>query len=169
VTGGNHDRWGGPFWRDELGAEFHPHGSEIDLAGFRALVRHGDGITETAWGSRVLHAVVGHSMTARMFRWLHPDVGIGLVDRLAPHLAGRARDAASVDRAASRQREHAESVLTARPDLDLVVLGHTHRSQLVEVAPQRWYLNPGAWAEGQRYARVTQEGPALEQFATSTP
>jgi UDP-2,3-diacylglucosamine hydrolase len=169
LTGGNHDRWGGPFWRDELGVEFHPHGAEVDLAGFRALVRHGDGITESRWTSRVLHAVVGHSVTARVFRWIHPDIGMRLVDRMSPHMAGKARDTASVDRAAERQRNHAESLLTTRQDLDLVVLGHTHRSQLVEVAPKRWFLNPGGWVEGQCYALVTAEGPTLERFATSTP
>ncbi|MEE8572855.1 MAG: UDP-2,3-diacylglucosamine diphosphatase [Gemmatimonadota bacterium] len=167
VIGGNHDRWGGPFWREELGADFHPHAAEIDLVGFRALLRHGDGLTESQWTSRVLQAVVGHSMTARLFRWIHPDVGMGLVNRMSPHLAGKARDTASVDRAAQRQREHAEALLTARQDLDLVVLGHTHRSQLVEVAPERWFLNPGGWVDGQRYARVTEDGPKLERFHSS--
>lgn len=164
VTGGNHDRWGGAFWREELGAEFYPHSAELELAGLRALVRHGDGVTENQWGSRVMHAVVGHSMTARLFRWIHPDVGIGLVGRMSPHLAGKERDPASVDRAALRQREHAEALLSSRQDLDLVVLGHTHRSQLVEIASRRWFLNPGAWVDGRCYARITADGPTLEQF-----
>jgi len=152
-----------------LGAEFFADGAELDLAGFKTRVCHGDGLTEVQWSSQVLHAVVRHPLTARLFRWIHPDIGIRVVERMSPHLAGKARDTASVDQAAKAQREHAEALLARRQDLDLVVFGHTHRCQLVEVAPRRWFLNPGAWIEGWCYARVTEQGPALDRFATSTP
>jgi UDP-2,3-diacylglucosamine hydrolase len=164
MIGGNHDRWGGEFWRDELGAEFFPHSAELDLAGFNALVRHGDGVAESQRSSRVLRAVVGHSITPRLFRWIHPDLGIGLVGKMSPYLAGKERDPASVDRAARQQREQAEALLGNSPDLSLVVFGHTHRSQLVEVGQRRWFLNPGAWVEDHCYARITPDGPTLERF-----
>jgi UDP-2,3-diacylglucosamine hydrolase len=166
VTGGNHDRWGGAFWTEELGATFHARGVELDLLGFRAHVQHGDGIAEDRWSAKVLHAVVRHSLTARLFRWMHPDVGLPLVTRLSPVLGQKDRDASSIERAAQRQRTEAEAMLAERPDLDLVVFGHTHRPQLVEFAPNRWFLNPGAWLDGQQYARLTASGPVLERFAT---
>ncbi len=169
VTGGNHDRWGGSFWTQELGAEFFAGEAELDLTGFRTLVCHGDGLTETQRSSRLMHAIVGHPVTARLFRWIHPDVGIRIVERLSPRLAGKTRDTVSVDRAAKAQREYAEALLGTRQDLALVILGHTHRSQLVEVAPRRWFLNPGAWNEGWCYARVSNQGPTLERFVTNTP
>ena len=49
--------------------------------------------------------------------------------------------------------------------MDLVVLGHTHRPALVQVGSGCWYVNPGAWMEGGRYALITSDGPTLETFA----
>lgn len=167
VTGGNHDRWGGAFWRDELDAAFHRDSVELELAGHRTLVTHGDGIGDQQWSARALHAVVGHPVTARLFRLLHPDLGFGLVRRLSPLLAGKTREEEVVRRYAAAQAAHARRLLAERPDLALVVMGHTHRAALEEPAPRRWYLNPGAFAEGMCYAVVERDGPRLERFATS--
>ncbi len=163
LTGGNHDRWGGPFWREQLGAEFHPEAVELELAGLRALVAHGDGVVDGQLGARLVHRIVGWPLTVRLFRALHPDVGYALVRRLAPLLAGN-RDEDVVRRAATSQREHAERLLAERQELDLLVLGHTHWAAIVEAGPRRWYLNPGAWCDGWRYAVIDQHGPRLERF-----
>lgn len=165
VTGGNHDRWGGSFWTRELGATFHARSVELTLAGFRALVSHGDGVTEQRLGARAVHAVIGHPLTAATFRLLHPDVGYRLAGGLLRLLGERHRDPEVLDRAADAQRRHARELLGARQELDLVVLGHTHRPILERVEPGRWYLNPGAWVDGMRYAIVTRSGPELRAFA----
>ncbi len=169
VTGGNHDRWGGAFWRDEFDAAFHADEVELDIAGHRALVAHGDGVGDEQWSARALHAVVRNPITTRVFRWMHPDLGIALVRRLSPLLAGKARDESVVRRYADAQAAHARRLLNDRGDLSLVVMGHTHRTALEEVTPRRWYLNPGAFLEGLRYAVVDErDGPRLESFATNT-
>ncbi len=163
LTGGNHDRWGGPFWREQLGAEFHEGAAELELAGLRSLVAHGDGVVDGELGARVLHRITRWPLTAKLFHMLHPDVGYALVRRLAPLLAG-SRDEDVMKRAAVSQREYAEGLLADRKDLDLLVLGHTHWAALVEAGPKRWYLNPGAWCDGWRYAVIDRDGPRLERF-----
>ncbi|NIN11589.1 MAG: hypothetical protein GTN62_08810 [Gemmatimonadales bacterium] len=167
VTGGNHDRWGGEFWRRDLGAEFHEEVVDLDLAGFKALVSHGDGVGDEPGGARLMHAVTRHPLTARVFRWIHPDVGLALVRRMSPFMAGKTRDQAVIQRFAEQQADYARRLLARRPDLDLVVLGHTHRSALIPVGERRWYLNPGAWMDGYCYAMITPEGPTLERFETA--
>lgn len=161
LTGGNHDRWGRGFWQRELGAGFHPDAVELTLAGWRSLVAHGDGVAEQQLGARVLHAVTRHPLTAGAFRWIHPDLGHGLVQRMAGVLSQRTRDPAVLDQAAAAQDAWARARLTERPDLDLVVLGHTHRPVLASVGERRWYLNAGAWMDGFRYAVITERGPEL--------
>ena len=165
VTGGNHDRWGGDFWRRELEADFHPEEAEVTLAGMRAWIRHGDGMVDEGLGGRLFHAAVRHPVTTGMFRMLHPDLGIGLVHRMSPRLAGKAKDAADREWATDRQAKFARDLLTRREDLRLVVLAHTHAARIEAFEGRRWFVNPGAWAAGLRYALITPDGPSLHSGA----
>jgi len=164
VIGGNHDRWGGDFWRRDLGADFHPQEAEVVLAGMRAWIRHGDGMGQDGLGGRLFHATVRHPITKGMFRLLHPDLGIALVERMSPHLAGKAKDAATRERATDRQAVFARELLERREDLRLVVLAHTHAARLEQTQGGRWFVNPGAWAGDRRYALITPEGPSLRTW-----
>src|ERR1051326_7991419 len=87
VTGGNHDRWGGDFWSRELGASFHPGPVELELTGFRVFLAHGDGLSESRTLSRIMHRVTRTSLTVKLFRLIHPDVGFWLADQMSESLA----------------------------------------------------------------------------------
>ena len=164
VIGGNHDRWGGDFWPRELGAAFYPDPVELEISGFRVFLAHGDGLSEAWVASRFLHRLTRLPITAGLFRWIHPDVGFWLADRFSGSLAERAQDPASLDLAAAGQETFARTLLAERPDLDLLILSHTHRPALVKVGERRWYLNPGAWIDGARYAMLGTGGPQLRTF-----
>ncbi len=91
IMGGNHDRWGGPFWKEQLGVEYHARSVELELAGWRALVSHCDGECEPETSSRMMHRLIGHPITSLVFRTLHPDFGFWLVKRM-PLLLSRRKD-----------------------------------------------------------------------------
>ena len=143
LVGGNHDRWGGDFLTKDLGIAFYAGEAEIDVAGRRAFVAHGDGLTEQHWSARVMHRVTRHAVTIRLFRALHPDVGFWIAHQLSRKLADNTRDRAVLDRAERAQARYAEELLARRPDLQLVILAHTHRTALAELPNGRAYLNPG--------------------------
>ena len=164
LTGGNHDRWGGSFWTRELGATFLPGGGPLGLAGWRGFAHHGDGLAERHWAARVMHALTRWRLTVAAFRWIHPDVGLRLVHGMSGLLAESTRDGPALDRAAAAQSGWARSYLAAHPEIDVVLLGHTHRAALEAVAARRWYLNPGPWMGERRYALITAEGPVLRVF-----
>jgi len=164
ITGGNHDRWGGDFWREEIGAAFHPEGTRLELAGRQAAILHGDGLSETHAAARIMHRVTRWPFTAAAFRWLHPDLGLALVERLSGRLGQQTRDGEVLARAADAQLTWARGFLLREPTVDVLVLGHTHRPALEQVEAGRWYLNPGAWCDGYRYALVGPDGPALRVF-----
>lgn len=168
VTGGNHDRWGRDFWERDVGATFHRHDVELNLAGFRALVTHGDGLDGT-WSAKLLQAITRFPLTPALFRWIHPDLGITLVRRMSRTVAKGTRRAEMVRNSAAAQAVYARAVMASRADLDLLVFGHTHVPVLESVGPRRWYTNPGAWMEGLRYLEVNADGPALRRFSASTP
>ena len=164
LIGGNHDRWGGEFLTQDLGIAFYGGQAELDVAGRRAFVAHGDGVAEQHWAAALMHRVTRHRMTISAFRALHPDLGFWIADRLSGRLADNTRDPRVLDRAAAAQAEYARTLLARRPELELVILAHTHRPALEQLADGRAYLNPGAWVEGFHYAVVTRSGIELRTF-----
>jgi UDP-2,3-diacylglucosamine hydrolase len=163
-VGGNHDRWGGAFLTQDLGIAFHPGAAELEVAGRRAFVAHGDGLSEQHWSATLLHRLTRHPVTIRLFRALHPDLGFWIARQLSGRLADTTRDRAVLDRAALAQAQLARDMLARRADLRLVILAHTHRPALEQLPQGRAYLNPGAFLDGYRYAVVTPDAVTLETF-----
>lgn len=163
-VGGNHDRWGGDFLRRDLGIAFHPGAAEVQVAGRRAFVAHGDGLSEQHWSATLLHRLTRHPITIRLFRALHPDLGFWIARQLSGRLADTTRDRAVLDRAALAQAQLARDMLARRPELGLVILAHTHRPALEQLPQGRAYLNPGAFLDGYRYAVVTPDAVTLHTF-----
>ena len=164
VTGGNHDRWGGRFWTEELGARFFSGPTELTLAGWRVFLAHGDGVAEQHLGGRAVHWLTRRRLPVMAFRWLHPDLGLRLVHHFSRLLANRTRTPDRLEEAARAQAAYATALMAQRPALDVVIMGHTHRAAVERVGARRWYLNPGAWMEGRCYALLGPEGPELRTF-----
>jgi UDP-2,3-diacylglucosamine hydrolase len=162
--GGNHDRWGGEFLRRGVGLGYHRSSVELELAGRRALVAHGDGLSEQHWMAALTHRLLQHPATAAVFGAIHPTIGSWIADKLSGTLADRTRDPAMVARVARAQAEYAGTLLRRRPDLQIVVLAHTHMPALETGADGRVYLNPGAFLDGGRYAVVTREEVEMKRF-----
>jgi UDP-2,3-diacylglucosamine hydrolase len=169
MVGGNHDRWGAEFWERDLDIRWHRERLEFVVGGRQGVALHGDGITSTRRRTRLLHRLVNTRAASAVYRALHPEVGFPLVHRLSARLGEHGLSGPAVDTAAARQRAWAEALLMSDPSLSLVVMGHTHRAAVMEVAPGRHYLNPGAWFDGCRYAVATARTVELRQFTPSAP
>jgi UDP-2,3-diacylglucosamine hydrolase len=162
LVGGNHDAWTGPFLRERVGIRTVSGPVEMEIAGRRALVAHGDGVGTGDFRYRALKKVIRSRGAIGAFRVLHPDLGRSIA-RLASRTEHRA---ASDEEARSAARGRAayiqgwgEEVLRERPELDLVLAGHAHMASLVEVSPGRFYINSGDWIGRERsYVTVSVEG-----------
>jgi UDP-2,3-diacylglucosamine hydrolase len=164
MIGGNHDRWGGDFWEREIGIRFEPQRAEFTIGRRRVAAIHGDGLTEPRLRASLLHRAINHPITAAVYRAIHPDIGLRLVDALSPHLGDHTPSEAKLADAAARQAAWAADLLAREPDLGLVVMGHTHRPALAEPFLGRQYLNAGAWFDGFRYAVAGESTAELRQF-----
>jgi UDP-2,3-diacylglucosamine hydrolase len=164
MVGGNHDRWGGDFWRKDLGIDFHPKSTRFTVGERQVLAVHGDGLTEQHWSATMMHHLTSNRLVVGAFRAMHPAMGFWLADRMSHKLGNSTRDAAVLDRAAVKQKEWAETRLRDSPELGLVVMGHTHRPALTEPQPGRQYLNSGAWLDGFCYAVATSRTAELRRF-----
>jgi len=165
MTGGNHDRWGDSFWDRDAGVTFGAEGVRFTVGGVPALAVHGDGLAEQHWSAKLMHRITRSRITIGAFRSLPPDFGFWLVDHLSGNLADSTRDAAVLDRAAAAQAAWADARMREEPSLGLLILGHTHRTALREVGANRWYLNPGAWLDGLKYAVANNHSVELKTFA----
>ncbi len=165
MVGGNHDRWGDTFWRDDAGLAFDPHQLRLEHDGRQILMIHGDGLHEERPGAAWMHRATSSAMVIAIYRFLHPDVGFWIADKMGHNLDYGVTHPEIVAAAAARQRKWAVGALERDPTLGAVIMGHTHREASVEVSPGRWYLNPGAWLDGRRYATLDASGVTLHQFS----
>ena len=164
MVGGNHDRWDTHFWQQDLGLRFEPLRATFEIGHRRVAAIHGDGVAEPRWQARLIHGIIQHPVTAAIYRVLHPDLGLRLVDSLSPLLGDHTIDEGKLARAAARQIEWARQLLADEESVGLVIMGHTHRAVLTEPMAGRQYLNPGAWFDGFRYAVATESDARLCRF-----
>ena len=169
MVGGNHDRWGGDLWGRDLGLRFDPRRLTFQLGRRAVAAIHGDGLTEPRRRAMLLHRVINHRITSLAYRAMHPDLGTRLVEMLSPRLGDHSTDAKRLEAAADQQRAWAAALLSREPELDMVIMGHTHRAELSRTPSGGTYLNPGAWFDGFRYAVVTEDGAELRQFSPAVP
>jgi UDP-2,3-diacylglucosamine hydrolase len=168
LMGGNHDWWGGAFLRDQVGVEFLQEPVVRDLAGRRTLIAHGDGLGRGDLGYRVLKGVLRSRLVHSAFGALPPRVG----DRLARGVSrtGHKWDVYTeghLARSAALETWALER-LRVQPELDLVLLGHTHVPLLRQAAPGRWYANSGDWVKHRSYLTLAAgRDPVLTEWSRS--
>lgn len=170
VMGGNHDWWGGAFMRDCLGIEFHREPTRLQLMGKNVYLAHGDGLGKGDLGYRLLRLVLRGRVTRRLFKWLHPDVGAWVADRVS-----RTRTEGTAPPSNAAARRHAGRVrflaawaaakLEDEPEIDIVALGHCHAPVVQEQSPGRFYVNSGDWVVHRSYVTIDQAGvPVLHDW-----
>ncbi len=165
LMGGNHDWWGGRYLREEVGVEFLQDPVVRSYAGRTTLLAHGDGLGAGDLGYRALKLL----LRGRLTRWAFARLGPTLGDRVAGRVSkteGRWGPVGPEDRErAAALRGWALEELERRPELELVVLGHTHVPELVEAEAGRWYVNTGDWVRHRTWLRLEEgEPPRLERW-----
>ncbi len=159
LVGGNHDWWGGRYLRDTVGVEFLKRPVRRRIAGHRTFLAHGDGLGSGDHSYRIMSRVLRSPVTQFAFELLP----VGLGDRIAGGVSNtedRWDEWGEGQHARSAALESfAVELLEGDPELDLVLLGHTHLPMLREVESGRWYVNSGDWVFHQSYV-VLEEGEA---------
>ena len=94
-----------------------------------------------------------------MFRWLHPDLGT----RLATHSSHASRSYGARDEGRGLARIASE-VLASRPDLELLIYGHSHVPALMRMPASGVYANAGSWLDAPTFLRATSERVELRRW-----
>ena len=90
---------------------------------------------------------------------MHPD----LATPLASHSSNTSRTYSARD-GGRGLRDAAARIAAAEPQLDLVVLGHSHVATLERVNARTAYGNPGSWLDAPTYLRISDDCVSLRQW-----
>jgi UDP-2,3-diacylglucosamine hydrolase len=144
---GNHDFWLGEFFSRELGIYCYPNDWSGELAGKKFYLFHGDGLAKKDAGYRLLKKVLRKNISLKLFRLLHPDLGIPL----ARIVSGSSRHYTDQLKLNSEPDyiEYADAKF--QQGYDYVIMGHQHRPKTYETGRHK-YINLGDWLIHYSYA-----------------
>jgi UDP-2,3-diacylglucosamine hydrolase len=157
LVGGNHDAWGGRFLESEVGIELADGPIELELAGRRALVAHGDGLGPGDMGYKILRRVLRSRPMCGLMRWVHPDVTCRIAQGVSRTSERTERGFDAARERAQVLEDYAADTLRERDDIELVVFGHCHTPQVKQVGSHGYYINSGDWVTHRTYTVVTAE------------
>ncbi len=148
---GNHDfghKW---FFEQELDIRIHRQDLAVEHQGKRLYLAHGDGKALNDRGYLVLRAILRNRLCQWLYRWIHPDIGIGLAASTSRKSRGYtdARDYGDSDGLQLFARRKIED-----EGFDYVVMGHRHLP-LVRPFGEGHYINLGDWLVHRTFARLS--------------
>ncbi|GAB3992250.1 UDP-2,3-diacylglucosamine diphosphatase [Spirosoma daeguense] len=150
---GNHDMWMNDYFTQEMGIPVYRQPRQYDIGGKRFLIGHGDGLGPGDFVYKRLKTLFESRLARQLFRWVHPDMGIGL----AHAWSRRSR--------ISNQKKGEEQFLgedrewlmqycrevEATEHHDYYVFGHRHLPLDLTVSPTSRYVNLGEWVSVKTY------------------
>lgn len=159
---GNHDFGHRDFFAKELGVTMHADDYAITLSGKRFLISHGDGKALHDLGYTILKKILRNPALQRVYRAVHPDIGIGLA-------AWSSRSS----RGYTDKKDYGNEVdgleLFAKKKLnegfDFVVMGHRHNPLLIQEG-KGTYINLGDWLHHNSYGVFDGTSMELRTFSS---
>lgn len=163
---GNHDFGHKDFFESELGVRVHPDDVEQTISGKRTVIAHGDGKALNDTGYLILKKILRAPASNALWRWLHPDIGIGV----AAGASRKSRDHTTKKNYGDERPGEVNGLqLFAQRKIeedgaDLVVMGHSHKATVLDFTGGR-YVNLGNWMGKERtYLVVDESTVELKRF-----
>ncbi|MEP7218818.1 MAG: UDP-2,3-diacylglucosamine diphosphatase [Bacteroidota bacterium] len=162
---GNHDFGHRDFFEKEIGIRVHSGDIERTIAGRRCYLSHGDGKAFNDTGYLILKKVLRARISGALFRFIHPDIGIGV----AAGASRRSRDHTNKKNYDGEKPGESDGLYAfaekkiTREGFQLVVMGHSHRPRRADLA-EGTYINLGAWLRDRFYLAMDEEGMEMIRF-----
>ncbi len=158
---GNHDFALGTFFDQTMGIKTWPEEMNFELGGKTFFLFHGDGLAREDNSYRVLRRILRSRFNQKIFRWLHPDLGIPL----ARFISGSSR---KYTNQMNDTRDESDYIKFAEEKFeqgfDYVLMGHRH-NPLTHKKGEHIYLNLGDWLGHFTYACFNGTELALHKYS----
>jgi len=165
---GNHDIWMFKYFQEELGITVFDRPIELQLNETNLLVAHGDGLGPGDTFYKILKKIFTNRITQWLFKWIHPDIGIGLAKRwsrssrirkkgLDEKFLGEKEFLIQYCRKKELQKHH-----------DYYVFGHRHMPLEIDLDERTKYFNLGEWVNNFTYGSFDGKTFELKYFQERT-
>ena len=135
---GNHDLWTFDYLQKEIGIQVHREPMIMTLKDKKFFLVHGDGRGPGDRGYKFLKRVFEGKLNQFLFRWIHPDAGIGLAlrwshNRRVKKLKKEAEGNYYSVIEETRLYKYAQQCIKENPEIDYFVFGHQHKPMQYKV------------------------------------
>lgn len=154
---GNHDLWTFDYLQKEIGIQLHREPMRMTLKDKKFLLVHGDGRGPGDRGYKFLKKVFECRFNQFLFRWIHPDLGIGLALRWSHnHRVKKLKKEAESNYYSvieeTRLYKYAQECVKENPELEYFVFGHQHKPMQYKVDNGATVTVVGNWLRDFNYA-----------------
>lgn len=149
---GNHDLWMLDYLEKEIGITVHHTPAEFTFNDNSFFIGHGDGLGPNDKGYKRMKKVFTNSFFQWCFRWLHPDIGIGVGHYLSVKnkMISGEEDAIFLGEENEWLAQYVKRKNQEKAR-DFYVFGHRHIPLNIPIEQAR-YINLGDWISHYTYA-----------------
>lgn len=153
VFTGNHDMWMFRYFEEELGVKMHYKTIVRQWNGMKFMIGHGDGLGNGDGGYKILKKVFANPLCIWLFKWIHPDLGIGLANFWSrrSRAANHHKDEVYLGDDREWLLGYCHQVLQTE-HFDFFIFGHRHLVLDKPVGQHSRYINLGDWFKNPHYA-----------------
>nr|WP_293834066.1 UDP-2,3-diacylglucosamine diphosphatase [uncultured Arsenicibacter sp.] len=165
---GNHDMWMADYFTKELNIPVHREPRSYRIGEKRLYVGHGDGLGPGDYTYKQLKKVFENRLARMLFRWVHPDVGIGLAHAWSRH-SRLTNNEKGEDKFLGEEREWLYQYCLEVERVqhhDAYIFGHRHLPLDLAVPPASRYINLGEWVFAKTYAVFDGQSVQLKTFGS---
>lgn len=169
---GNHDMWAFHYLRDELGLELHREPEFRDFSGKKFYLAHGDGLGPGDHGYKLIKKVFANKINQQLFRWIHPDFGIGMAlfwsrkSRAAALEKEKLSEDRNIKLIGERITVHSNIILQQNPGVRFLVYGHYHHPLVTALPMGATQIVLGDWLTHFTYAVFDGDELLLKRFGS---
>jgi len=162
---GNHDLWMCDYFETELNIPVHYQAKEYTFNNKTFLIGHGDGLGPGDKGYKRMKKVFTNPFSKWLYRWLHPDIGVGLAQYLSTKnkLISGEEDIKFLGEKNEWLVQYAKRKLEIK-HYDYFLFGHRHLPMEIKVGENSKYINTGDWITHFTYAVFDGKDLELKKF-----
>lgn len=162
---GNHDQWMDGYFEEELNIEVFHHPKELKINDKSFFIGHGDGLGPGDKGYKRMKKVFTNRFTRWLFRWLHPDIGVGL----AQYFSVKNKMISGDEDVKFLGEDKEWLILYSKERLaekyrDYFIFGHRHLPLEIDLDKGSKYINLGDWITYFTYAEFDGTELQLKKF-----